>query len=345
MKPLQAPGIAERPLEGPGAPEDLSPEGRRRAAIGGQRASPAPTGRDRVRGSRAFRVLRRVWTGTCRDGSIHAGNLAYMSILALFPFFITMAAIFAALGQGDDTAASVRAFLTAVPPMVANVIEPVARDVLTSRSGWLLWIGAALGLWTVSSLIETIRDILHRAYGTPATQAFWLNRLFSSALVVGAVVLLLLSLFAQVVISAAQEVLLAWFPAMQDWTSTLAASRLVPALVLFASLHVLFMSLTPARYRGRAYPKWPGALAVTVWWVAVSTHLPRLLRYFTDYSLTYGSLAGVMIALFFFWLVGLGMVVGAELNAALAESPEEQDIRERAESPVLQKTKRQEDDE
>jgi membrane protein len=38
------------------------------------------------------------------------------------------------------------------------------------------------------------------------------------------------------------------------------------------------------------------------------------------YDLTYGSLAGVMIALFFFWLVGLGMVVGAELNAALAET-------------------------
>jgi membrane protein len=30
-----------------------------------------------------------------------------------------------------------------------------------------------------------------------------------------------------------------------------------------------------------------------------------------------------MIALFFFWLVGLGMVMGAELNAALAETPEE----------------------
>ena len=31
-----------------------------------------------------------------------------------------------------------------------------------------------------------------------------------------------------------------------------------------------------------------------------------------------------MIALFFFWLVGLGMVMGAELNAALAETPEEE---------------------
>jgi membrane protein len=33
-----------------------------------------------------------------------------------------------------------------------------------------------------------------------------------------------------------------------------------------------------------------------------------------------------MIALFFFWLVGLGMVIGAELNAALAETPEERDM-------------------
>ena len=48
-----------------------------------------------------------------------------------------------------------------------------------------------------------------------------------------------------------------------------------------------------------------------------------LLRSIFSYNLTYGSLAGVMIALFFFWLVGLGMVMGAELNAALAETPEE----------------------
>jgi len=37
------------------------------------------------------------------------------------------------------------------------------------------------------------------------------------------------------------------------------------------------------------------------------------------YSLTYGSLAGVMVVLIFFYMVGLGVVMGAELNAALAE--------------------------
>jgi membrane protein len=97
-------------------------------------------------------------------------------------------------------------------------------------------------------------------------------------------------------------------------------------VIIYASLFLLFLTLTPSAYRTRRYPKWPGALFVTVWWVAVSSALPGVLHRFFTYDLTYGSLAGVMIALFFFWLVGLGMVVGAELNAALAETPEERDL-------------------
>jgi membrane protein len=195
-------------------------------------------------------------------------------------------------------------------------------------------------LWTVSSLVETIRDILHRAYGTPATLAFWRYRLLSTAFIVGAVVLLLLALFAQVAITAAQEVISAWFPGLEQWTVALTTSRLVPAAILFASIYALFLSLTPRAYRSRHYPKWPGALLVTVWWVSVSVALPSALRRFFSYDLTYGSLAGVMIALFFFWLVGLGVVVGAELNAALAETPEERDALGQADNRAARRGNR-----
>ncbi len=41
---------------------------------------------------------------------------------------------------------------------------------------------------------------------------------------------------------------------------------------------------------------------------------------FGGYGRTYGSLGGVMSTLIFFFVVGLGVVIGAELNAALAES-------------------------
>jgi membrane protein len=148
-------------------------------------------------------------------------------------------------------------------------------------------------------------------------------RLLSTGIIVGAVVLLILSLIAQVMIGAAQEVIAAYAPALSDVIGKLSISRLVPALGLFVSLYLLFYTLTPAAYRARRYPKWPGALVVTLWWVGVTILLPPALRSVFAYDLTYGSLAGMMIALFFFWLVGLGMVIGAELNAALAISPEE----------------------
>ena len=318
--------MEELPLSDPAAHDDLTPEARRKRAVrwrdGLQDAIETSVGP----GSRVIIVLKRVFVGAYFDGFIHAGNLAYMAILTLFPFFVTMTAVFTLLGEASQREASVHALLTALPPMVAGVLEPVARSVVSARSGWLLWAGGLVGLWTVTSLIETIRDILHRAYGTPATQAFWRYRLLSSAFIFGAVVTLLFSLFLQVAVTGAQEMIAAWFPRLSPGALTLATTRLVPGLVLYLSIFMLFLSLTPAPYRGNSYPKWPGALLVTVWWSAVSIALPGLLHRFFTYDLTYGSLAGVMITLFFFWLVGLGMVIGAEFNAALAESPEERDM-------------------
>jgi membrane protein len=246
-----------------------------------------------------------------------------MAVLAIFPFFITGAALFSLIGEQSQQAASINAILYALPPVVGDVIGPVARSVIQARTGWLLWVGGLVGLWTVGSLIETIRDLLRRAYGTEATAAFWKYRLFSTGIIILAVVLLMLSLVAQVVIGAAQEVIDAYFPQLGHWLGSLSLSRIVPAFGLYGSLYFLFYTLTPHAYRKPRYPKWPGALLVTLWWIMVALALPPLLRTVFRYSLTYGSLAGIMIALFFFWLVGLGMVMGAELNAALAETPEE----------------------
>jgi len=272
--------------------------------------------------ARIWAVVRRVAVGTVEDGFIHAGNLAYLSMLAIFPFFILGAALFELIGGRENAEAMIDAVARAMPGSVANVIEPVAEDVIYARSGWLLWLGAAVGLWTVTSLIETIRDILRRAYGAPPSQAFWKTRLFSAGLILGAVVVLMLSLFAQVVIGAVQEVILAVIPRLGEMIATLRVSRVVPAAGLALSLLVLFITLTPREYRGAGFPKWPGALFTTVWWLGVAAALPVVLRRFFTYDLTYGSLAGSMVTLLFFWLVGLGLVIGAELNAALALPPE-----------------------
>ena len=50
----------------------------------------------------AWEVIKRVAIGVYNDGFIHAGNLAYLSIVALFPFFIVAAAMAHLLGQSQD---------------------------------------------------------------------------------------------------------------------------------------------------------------------------------------------------------------------------------------------------
>ena len=321
-----APGLTDHDRPGPPVP-DLSPEARRKEALKHKAGLPGQVAHAIGPGSRARDVLTRVFVGTYNDGFIHAGNLAYLAVLSIFPFFITGAAVFSLIGEESERAATINAILFALPPVVGDVIAPVARSVVAERNGWLLWGGGLVGLWTVGNLIETIRDILRRAYGTRPTKGFWHYRLLSTGIILAAVVLLMLSLIAQFLIGAAQEVISAWVPHLYDAIDSLALSRLVPAFALYLSLYLIFLTLTPAAYRKRRYPKWPGALTVTAWWVATTAALPPLLRTVFSYDLTYGSLAGVMIALFFFWLVGLGMVMGAELNAALAETPEEEEDR------------------
>jgi membrane protein len=95
--------------------------------------------------------------------------------------------------------------------------------------------------------------------------------------------------------------------------------RIVPALTLFATFYIIFLVLTPARYRTIECRKWPGALIATAWWLATVEVLPWVISLFGGYVLTYGSLAGVMVVLIFFFVAGFGVVAGAELNAALAE--------------------------
>jgi membrane protein len=267
-----------------------------------------------------WEVVKRIAIGVYNDGFIHAGNLAYLSIVALFPFFILAAAVAHLLGQNQDAMLTVTNVLRRLPPDVAATLREPIQEVLTVRTGTLLWFGALVGLWTATSYIETIRDILRRAYGVKFSAPFWEYRLGSMLVILGAVMLLMLAFAATAALTLADHLLLQWFPFAQGVAATLGLYRLVPAVTLFFTFYVLLYALMPSRYRKSGCKKWPGALFITAWWLATVEILPSALSLLGGYSRTYGSLAGVMISLIFFFVVGLGVVIGAELNAALAES-------------------------
>ena len=289
-----------------------SPEERRRHPIGRALDELGP-------GTAVYEVSKRVVVGVFKDGFIHAGNLAYLTLLTLFPFFIVTAALASLFGRGTDTMRAVGSFLNTLPPVVQTLLEKPIYDVLTARTGALLWLGAGVGLWTVGSFIETIRDILRRAYGTPFSNPFWQYRLTSMAIIILSVILVMLAFSAQVVLTAAEQFVYRLVPIANDAVIWIGLSKLIPLFIIWFALYLLIWSLTPSRYRFGKFPKWPGALFIALWWYGALTLLPMIIERFSDYALTYGSLAGVIIALIFFWFIGLGIVIGAHLNAALAE--------------------------
>jgi membrane protein len=298
----------------------LSPEERRKRLAGMEAAFGHDVAERHIRPAHpAFEVIKRVAVGVYNDGFVHAGNLAFLSLLALFPFFIVAAALAKLLGETESGTMTVATILAQLPPGVAKTLRQPIYEALTARTGPLLWLGALVGLWTAASFIETIRDILRRAYGVKYCAPFWEYRAGSIAMILVAVILLMFAFAVTVILKSVEAVIDTWLPFADNVATMIGIARFVPALALFATIYALFFALTPTRYRKPGCRKWPGALLITAWWLATVELLPASIGLLGGYDLTYGSLAGVMVVLIFFFVIGLGVVTGAELNAALAE--------------------------
>jgi membrane protein len=251
--------------------------------------------------TRAWIVTKRVVIGIYDNGFMYAGNLAYLALMTVFPFFILAAAIASLFGQSRETVRAVESFLYTLPPSVGEILRKPIADVLAARTGTLLILGALVALWTVGSFIETIRDVFRRAYGIRLDKPFWRYRLGSMIVIVASVVLAMLAFLIQGLLTIVEQFVYRLAPWAQE-----------------------FM---PGKYRVKGCPRWPGALFTTIWWISATLLLPWVLGQFGGYDLTYGGLAGVIVTLLFFWIIGFGISIGAHLNAALAETPLE-DVRE-----------------
>jgi membrane protein len=276
----------------------------------------------RLMATRVWAIVARVVTGTWSDGFMLAGNLAYLSLLTLFPFFIVVATVAGAFGRTADGIHAISAFLRTVPPDVGKLIAAPIKGVIAARSQkGLLTLGIVVTLWTVSGFIETIREIVRRAYGTTSSRPVWEYRLGAMLMIFVAVALMLAAFAVQVMLTATEHFVGRLLPIRENLVGALGFGRLAPAVALFATLWGIFYVLTPKKVREGRFPTWPGPLLITVVWMGTTMLLPAILGLFGGYDLTYGSLAGVIVALLFFYIIGLGLVIGAQLNAALAIVP------------------------
>lgn len=265
-------------------------------------------------------VLKRVWNGfTEDDGFIFAGNMAYLTLLSLFPFLIFMISLLGAFGETAYGVQAIDRFLATLPPNVSSALTPPIRQVIAGAGdGGLLTLGALVSIWSAGGIIEVVRRVIQKAYDNSIRTSMWRDRLQSSLIIVGSSVFVLLAMIIQLTLSATRKVIDALFPFATLVSAAVALVKLavVPA-ILFGALYGLFFALTPRRTRARRY--WPGALTTVVVWIGASVALPPVLGMIGSYNLTYGSLGGVIVTLLFFYILSIGFVLGAQVNAALVD--------------------------
>lgn len=256
-------------------------------------------------------ILRRFNDDQC---AVLAGYISYASMLAAFPFLIfAMALAGSIIGQTYSEEAFTVLF-DAVPEHVALTLEPVLREVIGEHRGGVLTISALGAIYGASNGVEAIRIGLDRAYDVEMRRNFLVNRLISIGFVfIGIFVfsaLALLIIFAPLAITMVEQLTTIDVPAEADL-----ARYLIGAALLYMTLWSMHRILPDRSNEGMIF--WPGVLISMVLWVLAATALSIYVANTPSYTITYGALAGVVVTLLFFYLTGVAIIFGAQVNAVV----------------------------
>ncbi|MDP6705616.1 MAG: YihY/virulence factor BrkB family protein [Alphaproteobacteria bacterium] len=267
-------------------------------------------------GNRLLAAARRL---VVDGGLVMAGHLAFVGLLALFPFLIFLTALAGFFGQTELGTHFVAFFLEQMPEQVAEVLYVPILEVLQETRGGLLTLGILLSIWTASSGLEAARISLDRAYFSIRQRPMWQTRIESMLLVILAASCILVAMLALVLgpvawtevqryVTLPRILELLWNPVRYGFG----------ALLILSAVSGLFFLLPAARLRLR----WvlPGAVLVMALWLATAIAFSYYVSHFGSYTVTYGSLAGIILTLLFFYLLAVIFIFGAEFNAALARA-------------------------
>jgi membrane protein len=298
----EARAILDDAMAGPDAPPPLP-------------ARPAPV---RVLG----RTLGKAWD----DGIFSmAAQAAFWQALSLPPLFLGLLGSLGYVGGwfGPETVDIVESKIVAfarqifTPEVVDQLIAPTAASILTRGRADVVSVGFLLALWAGSSAIASVVDSITVAHDQHRVRHPVWQRLFSLLIYLGALVV---AVFTLPVVALGPDLLPQVLP--EPWRPTAAA--VVEAFYYPVVGALLVMVLTTV-YRAALphSPPWrrllPGALLAMVVFVAAATGLRVYLTVLTGAGYTYGALATPIAFLLFAFLLGLSIVLGAQLNNAVQE--------------------------
>lgn len=253
-----------------------------------------------------------------RDGWTMSSHVALSMMLAIFPFTIFVLSVAGQISAGLETEDLMNLLFGNWPDVVAAPIEKEIRAVMAQSTGQTLTLGAVLTVFFASNGVEAVRRAIVKSYREVDERPFWRKRLTCITFVlVGAVILIGVS-----IVLVAVPVYFAFF---EDQFPILHLGFLDNRFLrlFFATAPLIFAVfachsiLTGSRRSLRSV--WPGVVLTIGLWAIFAKGFSFYVGHFSNYSVTYAGLAGVMSALMFLYLVAGILILGASFNEALIE--------------------------
>jgi membrane protein len=286
------------------------------------RTVPAAT-RGRRRGA-ARRLLTRTVTSAWTDDIFsEAANAAFWQTLSLPPLLL---GLFATLGYvkgvfGPETSTAVEEWVLELAGGVFSrqalddIITPTVQDVLGAAPAGVISVGFVISLWSGSSAMSAFVDAITRAHDQYELRNLVWQRvlailMYVVGLVTGIIAIPLMTLGPERLIPLLPD---AWEAGSGRLVELLFYPGIAVALLLvLTTLYKVALPLKPPWRRGL-----PGALlAVTVFFLG--TWVLRIyLDSVTAAGVTYGALAAPIALLLATFAIGLAIILGAHLNAAV----------------------------
>jgi membrane protein len=252
-----------------------------------------------------------------------SAEAAFWQVLSVPPLLIGLLGSLGYLGDwiGADKVAQIENQLVSAsakaltPGVVENLIQPTLDDILGSGRLDVVSLGFVLSLWAGSSATATFMNTAVIAYGQRDVRGPIATRLMALWLfVVG----LLAAVITLPLLVLGRGTLVGLLPAHWRGTATLLVNAVYWPLVvvgLIVFLTSFYHVMLPRRIPWHRHL--PGAVFAVVFFIVAATVLRSYVADILTTALPYGALAAPIAALLFCFLLGMSVLLGAELNATI----------------------------
>ncbi len=277
----------------------------------------------RIRGWRWKTFGKHLWTKVNADDVLNrAAILSFYFLLALFPLLLFLTAL---LGYFADAGTELRhnllTYLRAIVPVSASdLINTTVDEISQKSSGGKLSFGLLTSLWFASSGMGAIIEGLNVAYDVKETRAWWKRTLLAILLTIALAVLIITALALMFYGSRIAEEIANRYGFGAAFTAVWTVMRWLFVLFFVFLAFQLIYYFAPDLHEQQLRWLTPGAAVGVILWLLVSFLFGSYLNVYNTYSVVYGSLGAVIILLLWFYLTGVTILIGGEVNALIEQA-------------------------